>query len=1133
MKLSTLLANQFTSEVQHRGRSYYHSGYVRLTEGTPWLVQAFVQGGARYQVTLSRDDVVVCGACTCPYPLSHGMPCKHLWATVLAAEAHGYLQGDGRNQSLYFTLSSEDDLEDMDDLDEGTDVFALPPSRAPSSLYTPQRIPVAGARVGQTRAASRAAAAAPWKQILASMRSAEQQHCPQQASWPVGRQLLYIVDVPSTLSNGQLVLELAMRDRLKKPAGWGKVKAARLLLSQLEHLPEPLDRQILATLGGAREHYGYSHTYYGSSVYGSISTQYVLPATLQHLLVPLMCQTGRCWLRLPPMTTDCPILSWDDGEPWHFHIRMARDEAQRQYVLTGVLQRPGPTGMEQLAMTAPAILTAGGLLFTHERVARFEHGDSFAWIPYLRQHGQLAIPFVQGQAFLSDFLALPQPPPCTLPPELHYEEVRLVPQPRIILRPLKQKSGDNRICGEVAFQYGEQRILPDSRSGGVYDPQARRLLVRHRAVEEAALATLYQLGFKEQRYYFEPRPVLTLATSRMPRVVRQLAEQGWVVEAEGKLYRRPGAFRLNVSSGIDWFELHGDVDFDGVLAPLPVILAALLRGENTVRLGDGTYGLLPEEWLKKYYLLAGLGSAQTDHVRFTKAQAGLLDALLAAQPDVTFDVTFAHARGQLQRFEGVEPADPPAEFHGTLRAYQRDGLGWLHFLRQFGFGGCLADDMGLGKTVQVLALLASRRYPSSPTPQENGQRPAPSLVVVPRSLIFNWQQEAVRFTPHLRVLEHTGQGRKKAQAEHFDDYDVILTTYGTLRKDAVLFKDFRFDYVILDEAQAIKNADTESAKAARLLQGDYKLALSGTPIENHLGELWSLCEFLNPGMLGAASAFTLGGAAGRHPDPETRHLLAQALRPFILRRTKAQVARDLPEKIEQTIFCELEPQQRKLYDELREYYRHTLLGKVAQDGINTSKIMILEALLRLRQAACHAALLDAEKTSESSAKLDVLIPKLIEAMEEGSKTLVFSQFTSLLAIVRKRLDKEGIPYAYLDGRTRNRQERVERFQTDPHCPLFLISLKAGGLGLNLTAAENVFLLDPWWNPAVEAQAIDRTHRLGQTKQVFACRLIAKDTVEEKVLELQHSKRDLADAIITADNSLIRNLKREDLELLLS
>ena len=406
-------------------------------------------------------------------------------------------------------------------------------------------------------------------------------------------------------------------------------------------------------------------------------------------------------------------------------------------------------------------------------------------------------------------------------------------------------------------------------------------------------------------------------------------------------------------------------------------------------------------------------------------------------------------------------------------------------------------------------------------------------MVVPKSLVFNWQQEAARFTPHLRLLEHTGQARKRSKVKHFDDYDVILTTYGTLRNDAVLFKDVRFDYVILDEAQAIKNADTESAKAARLLQGDHKLALSGTPIENHLGELWSLCEFLNPGMLGTSEVFRLTAGTGRNPDAETRQVLAQALRPFILRRTKAQVARDLPPKIEQTIFCALEPRQRKLYNELRDHYRAVLLDKVARDGLNKSKMVILEALLRLRQAACHPGLLDAAYARESSAKFEVLLPQLLEAHDEGHKALVFSQFTSLLALLRKRLDQEGIPYAYLDGRTRNRQERVEQFQQDPACTLFLISLKAGGLGLNLTAAEYVFLLDPWWNPAVEAQAIDRTHRIGQDKQVFAYRLIAKDTVEEKVLELQDTKRDLAEAIITADNSLLRTLGREDLALLLS
>jgi SNF2 family DNA or RNA helicase len=361
----------------------------------------------------------------------------------------------------------------------------------------------------------------------------------------------------------------------------------------------------------------------------------------------------------------------------------------------------------------------------------------------------------------------------------------------------------------------------------------------------------------------------------------------------------------------------------------------------------------------------------------------------------------------------------------------------------------------------------------------------------------------------------------------------VLTTYGTLRRDAAMFRDLEFDYVVLDEAQAIKNAATESAKAARLLNGRHRLALSGTPVENHLGELWSLFEFLNPGMLGAASVFKLTGAAARNPSDETRALLLHALRPFFLRRTKEQVARELPPKSEQTILCEMDPAERKRYDEIRAFYRNSLLHKIETQGLAKSKIQVLEALLRLRQAACHPGLLDQKRVAESSAKLEVLLTHLSEVVAEGHKALVFSQFTSLLAIVRERLDKQGTVYEYLDGATTNRQQRVERFQDDPGCRLFLISLKAGGLGLNLTAAEYIFLLDPWWNPAVEAQAIDRAHRIGQTKPVFAYRLIARDTVEEKVIQLQKTKRELAAAIISEDNSVIRNLQREDLELLLS
>ena len=430
--------------------------------------------------------------------------------------------------------------------------------------------------------------------------------------------------------------------------------------------------------------------------------------------------------------------------------------------------------------------------------------------------------------------------------------------------------------------------------------------------------------------------------------------------------------------------------------------------------------------------------------------------------------------------------------------------------------------MGVGKTPQVLAMLEKRRALGK----------GASLVVVPRSLIFNWKEEAARFTPQLKVLDHSGAERDKSQAL-FAENNVVLTTYGAMLRDVTTLREFRFDYAILDEAQAIKNAASESAKAARLLQAEHRLVMTGTPIENHLGELWSLFEFLNPGMLGAASLFQNTAKNARAVDEATRSVMARALRPFILRRTKGQVAKELPERIEQTIHCELEGEQKKLYMELRDFYRAKLLGKGAGKDFNKAKIQVLEALLRLRQAACHPGLIDKKRVGESSAKLDTLLERLNEVTQEGHKALVFSQFTSLLAIVRKRLDDAGVVYEYLDGDTRDRQACVKRFQEDPKCPVFLISLKAGGTGLNLTAAEYVFLLDPWWNPAVEAQAIDRAHRIGQARTVVACRLIAQGTVEERVLELQKGKRELAEAIIGEDNRLIGNLQPEDLELLLS
>ena len=410
--------------------------------------------------------------------------------------------------------------------------------------------------------------------------------------------------------------------------------------------------------------------------------------------------------------------------------------------------------------------------------------------------------------------------------------------------------------------------------------------------------------------------------------------------------------------------------------------------------------------------------------------------------------------------------------------------------------------MGLGETVQLLAYLESRRV----------KKAEPSLVVVPRSLLFNWKAEAARFAPKLRVVEHAGTGRGR-DGRAFQRADLVLTTYGTLRNDAPFLKDIEFDCVVLDEAQAIKNPASVSAHAARLLKGRQRLALTGTPIENHLGELWSLMEFLNPGMLGKASVFQQALGTSASTDPAQRKLLARALRPFILRRRKEEVAPELPPKVEQTLFIDLEPEERRRYDELREYYRRRLLKDQAGSDWNQVKFHVLEALLRLRQAACHPGLLDPSLGAEPSSKLEVLLERVREVTEEGHKALVFSQFTSLLGLLRRHLEQEGIPYVYLDGQTRDRRSAVERFQEEPDCRVFLVSLKAGGLGLNLTAAEYVFLLDPWWNPAVEAQAIDRTHRIGQKRSVFALRLVARDTVEEKVIELQKSKRELVEAIL--------------------
>ena len=1132
MRLSQILAPQVSTTVRSRGAAYHASGAVTRLVVTDGVIAATVVGGDAYGVLLDPTEGSLRASCTCPYFVDRFDICKHVWATLLTAEARaipllppGVAPKDLELEPLPF--EDEDAL--LDDAADDADADDWEGEAWPGSGRTPNAAGASASTPGPER----------WKHLLHSIAAAPGQAGLHARPRLTAQSLLYVIDIEASIAAGLLVVEVMARTR-KANGEWAKPKPIRVTIADIRALPHGEDRRLLERLLGARPRYDLGG-------YGDVGElkRFTLEGVLVAEFLPALCAGDRGMARVPappdpsiaatparppsrshwawappPPKPSPPLylpLQYDDAEPWRFTMTIQRDAADQGYVIAGALVR----GDARMEVTDPLLVLGDGLLVTRSHVARLDDGGAFAWLTALRQ-GPVTVPATE-RLTLIDAMLVQAPPVVDAPVDLQVTIDSGTPRPSLRLRPSRHRP--DQLEARLLCDYDGMPVVPGGPYAIVRNQDASRIVRRDLEAERAFVDTLHRLGFKQEWSTETQAPVPQIATRHLPRVVRTLLAEHWHVEASGVTYRQSVSTSMQVTSGIDWFDLEGHADYGGQQVALPALLAALRRGDGFVQLGDGTMGLLPEAWLRKHGMLASVASPEGDRLRFRSSQVAILDALLAERPETTCDEAFTRARAALQSFDGIAPVDPPASFTGTLRGYQREGLGWLLFLQRFGFGGCLADDMGLGKTIMVLALLAHEQASS-----RTAMSRRPSLVVAPRSLIFNWRQEAERFAPGLRVLEYTGGGRA-ALREAMPEHDLVLTTYGTLRRDAEPLASVPFNYVVLDEAQAIKNAASASSKATRLLQARHRLALSGTPIENHLGELWSLFEFLNPGVLGGLAAFQ--GTTARTLDEAAVTTLARGLRPFILRRTKAQVAPELPQKTEQTLYCELERPQRALYDQLREHYRAVLLDRVSRTGLGRAKLQVLEALLRLRQAACHPGLIDPKRAKDASAKLDVLLPHIAQAVEEGHKTLVFSQFTSLLAILRTRLDADGIPYEYLDGRTRDRETTVERFQTDPDCRLFLISLKAGGVGLNLTAAEYVFLLDPWWNPAVEAQAIDRAHRIGQARQVFAYRLIAKDTVEERVLELQRHKRTLADAVLSADGSLLKTLKREDLELLLS
>ena len=681
----------------------------------------------------------------------------------------------------------------------------------------------------------------------------------------------------------------------------------------------------------------------------------------------------------------------------------------------------------------------------------------------------------------------------------------------------------SRVITAGAASAGDSPWMPDASA-------PTRYAMRDLSAEQQALGRLLRAGFSgpdsQGRYQLNGQErVLNFFAREYPRMQKEWSvtlEERLDWSTREKIERIEPRFEIT-PSGVQWFDF--GVSFassGGEQFSSADVQRLILSGQSHTRLKNGKVAVIDTGAVEELqqFLLDASPTQQHGKYRLGNVQASFLDSTLTQQGWPVQAPASWRERAKQQSGEAKLECPPLGDLEKVLRPYQKHGVAWMNFLRTNGFGGILADEMGLGKTLQALAFL--RGVPGA-TPK------MPSLVVCPTSLVFNWVAEAQKFTPQLKVLGLHGATRHKL----FDEIprsDLVVTSYALIRRDLERYQQFEFDTVILDEAQHIKNRATQNAQAVKMIRTQHRLVLTGTPLENSVLDLWSIFDFLMPGYLGSAKDFKerYEVPIARERSAETQARLARRLKPFILRRLKRDVAKDLPAKIEQVTFCELNDEQRALYQQVMEFSRKEVLEAVGAQGVAKSKLVIFTALLRLRQICCDLRLLDVsrkvregreEETDsaeplrpsrplrEASGKLEAFDELLQEIVDGGHRVLVFSQFTSMLSLLKEKLNEQEIEFCYLDGSTNNRGEVVEKFQRGS-MPVFLISLKAGGVGLNLTGADTVIHFDPWWNPAVEDQATDRAHRIGQTRVVTSYKLITRGTVEEKILTLQQKKREI-------------------------
>jgi SNF2 family DNA or RNA helicase len=738
------------------------------------------------------------------------------------------------------------------------------------------------------------------------------------------------------------------------------------------------------------------------------------------------------------------------------------------------------------------------------------------------------------------------------------EDFTLEPQaPRFVL---SLRGGLAQLGALLQCAYGS-RIMTvgvTASDEGVWlpDPEVpTRYSTRDFNAERAALARLQRSGFigpdsQGKLQLAGQSGVLNFFAREFPKLQRE-----WSVTLDEQLENRTlkniervePQFQIT-SSGVQWFDL--GVVFSssgGETFSATEIQRLVLSGQSHTRLKNGKMAVIDTGAVEELQevLLDCSPQQHAQGYRINSKQAGFLEATLRQHSDWKVQAPAAwRERAAKQSGEAKLECPPLGDLESVLRPYQKQGVAWLGFLRENGFGGILADEMGLGKTLQALAHLKAVRsaergvrknLPDAPAAIPHSALRTPHLIVCPTSLVFNWVAEAKRFTPQLKVLALSGPDRH-ALFDQIATSDIVVTSYALIRRDAEKYREIEFDTVVLDEAQHIKNRQTQNAQAVKAVRAQHRLVLTGTPLENSVLDLWSIFDFLMPGYLGTAKDFRerYELPIAKEKSVEAQQRLARRLRPFMLRRLKREVATDLPAKLEQISFCELTPDQRGVYQQVIEASRKEVLEAVGAQGLAKSRMVVLTALLRLRQVCCDLRLLKLENVNPANAsgKLEMFGELLEEVIDGGHRVLVFSQFVGMLTLLKDRLTEEGIEYSYLDGSTTDRAKVVEKFQTNATIPVFLISLKAGGVGLNLTGADTVVHFDPWWNPAVEDQATDRAHRIGQTRVVTSYKLITRDTVEEKILTLQNRKREIIQATIGGEEEFAAALNWEEIQELL-